>query len=122
MQSIKRNFTVGAALSALTLAFAIAPFLAVAARAQEPGKQPPAPQQPQPQMPDQTQPKSSSTFTGTIVKDGDGYSLHASTGSTYKLDDSSKAQQFEGKSVKVTGQLDEQAKMIHVENIEGSEG
>jgi hypothetical protein len=120
MQSIRRDLTVGA--FTLALALVCSPIVAVA-HAQEPGK-PPAPQtQPQPQMPDQTEaPSKSSSFTGTIVKDGDGYSLKDSSGSTFKLDDSSKAQQFEGKSVKVTGELDEQAKMIHVESIEGSEG
>jgi hypothetical protein len=121
MQSMKRDLTVGAFTLALALMCGSS-FLTVA-HAQEPGK-PPAPQtQPQPQMPDQTQaPAKSSSWTGTIVKDGDGYSLKDSSGSTFKLDDSSKAQQFEGKTVKVTGQLDDQAKMIHVESIEGSEG
>lgn len=125
MHSIKRDVTVSGALGAFTLALVLtcgSPFL-TAAHAQEPGKQPPIPRtQPQPQMPDQTTQSKSSTWTGTIVKDGDGYLLKDSSGSTFKLDDSSKAQQFEGKTVKVTGQLDEQAKMIHVENIEGSEG
>lgn len=118
---MKRDLTVGAFTLALALMCGSS-FLTVA-HAQEPGK-PPAPQtQPQPQMPDQTQaPAKSSSWTGTIVKDGDGYSLKDSSGSTFKLDDSSKAQQFEGKTVKVTGQLDDQAKMIHVESIEGSEG
>jgi hypothetical protein len=121
MQSIRRDFTVGAFTLALALTCG-SPFL-TAAHAQEPGK-PPVPQtQPQPQMPDQTPAQAkSASWTGTIVKDGDGYSLKASSGSMFKLDDSSKAQQFEGKTVKVTGQLDEQAKMIHVESIEGSEG
>ena len=65
--------------------------------------------------PDQAQ---SSTFTGTIVKDGEQFLLKDSTGAMYKLDDSSRAQSFEGKSVKVTGKLDTDAKLIHVDNIE----
>jgi len=125
MQSIKRDLTVFCALSALTLACTLA-FTSppIAAAAQEPGKQqPPMPQQqPQPQMPDQTQTKASSTFTGTVVKDGDSYSLRDSSGQTYKLDDSEEAKQFVGKTVKVTGTLDEEAKVIHVESIEGAEG
>ena len=120
MQSIKGNFTVGAAVATLALAMTCGTL--ASAHAQEPSK-PPVPQtQPAP-MPDQTQDQAkSASWTGTIVKDGDGYSLKDSSGSTFRLDDASKAQQFEGKAVKVTGQLDEQAKMIHVESIEGSEG
>jgi hypothetical protein len=72
----------------------------------------PAQEQPKP---DQAQ---SSTFTGTIVKDGEQFLLKDSTGAMYKLDDSSRAQSFEGKSVKVTGKLDTDAKLIHVDNIE----
>ena len=46
------------------------------------------------------------TFTGTVVKDGEQYVLRDSSGGVYKLDDSSRAQTFEGKTVKVTGRLD----------------
>jgi len=60
----------------------------------------------------------STTFTGTIVKDGEQYVLRDSSGSVYKLDDSSRAQNFEGKSVKVTGRLDVDSKLIHVDTIE----
>jgi uncharacterized protein YdeI (BOF family) len=85
------------------------------------------PQAPQPQNPPaQTSPDQaqnpdtakSTTFTGTVVKDGEQYVLRDSTGSVYKLDDSSRAQAFEGKTVKVTGRLDSNAKMIHVDSIE----
>jgi hypothetical protein len=80
-----------------------------------PGQVQPNPTQDQPQQ-NQAQ---STTFTGTVVKDGELYVLKASTGDIFKLDDSSKAQPFEGKSVKVTGKLvDTDAKLIHVENIE----
>ena len=58
------------------------------------------------------------TFTGTVVKDGEQYVLRDSSGGVYKLDDSSRAQTFEGKTVKVTGRLDNQSKMIHVDSIE----
>jgi hypothetical protein len=76
--------------------------------------QPPAPGQDQPKQ-DQAQ---ANTFTGTIVKDGAQFLLHETSGGIYKLDDSTRAQPFEGKSVKVTGKLDTDAKLIHVENIE----
>ena len=88
----------------------------------------PMPNQPQTQ-PDPTQPASgqdqskeaatqSTTFTGTITKHGEQYILKDSSGGVYKLDDATRAQPFEGKSVKVTGKLDTDAKLIHVENIE----
>jgi len=60
----------------------------------------------------------STTFTGTVVKDGEQYVLRDSSGSVYKLDDSTRAQTFEGKTVKVTGRLDSNSKMIHVDSIE----
>jgi uncharacterized protein YdeI (BOF family) len=73
--------------------------------------------------PDQATPNpdssKTSTFTGTIVKDGEQYVLRDSSGSVYKLDDSSRAQAFEGKTVKVTGRLDANSKMIHVDSIQG---
>jgi len=72
--------------------------------------------------PDQAMPNQDSktaTFTGTVVKDGEQYVLRDSSGSVYKLDDSSRAQAFEGKTVKVTGRLDANSKMIHVDSIQG---
>ncbi len=68
----------------------------------------------------QQQPAQSQTFTGTIAKAGEQYVLRDSSGSVYKLDDSAKAQSFEGKQVKVTGKLDTESKTIHVESIEGA--
>jgi hypothetical protein len=80
-------------------------------------------QQPQPDQPKQdTVTAKSATFTGTIAKDGEQYVLRDSSGGVYKLDDSARAKPFEGKSVKVTGRLDMDAKLIHVESIEGAEG
>lgn len=81
------------------------------------------PQNPSSQTPpDQAMPNQDSskitTFTGTIVKDGEQYVLRDSSGSVYKLDDSSRAQAFEGKTVKVTGKLDPNSKMIHVDSIQ----
>jgi hypothetical protein len=39
----------------------------------------------------------------------------------YKLDDTQRAKPFEDKTVKVSGQLDTEAKLIHVDTIEGVE-
>ena len=60
----------------------------------------------------------STTFTGTVVKDGEQYVLRDASGVVYKMDDSSRAQSFEGKTVKVTGRLDADTKLIHVDTIE----
>lgn len=71
--------------------------------------------------PDQTTPNNetkTTTFTGTIMKHGDEYVLQDSSGNVYKLDDSSRAQAFEGKTVKVRGRLDADSKMIHVDSIQ----
>ena len=84
---------------------------------QEP-QAPPAQTAPdQTMQPNQDQAKAT-TFTGTIVKDGENYVLRDSSGGIYKLDDSSRAQAFEGKTVKVTGKLDADSKMIHVDSIQ----
>lgn len=73
------------------------------------------PQSPPSQTPDASK---TTTFTGTIVKDGEQYILRDSSGSVYKLDDASRAQSFEGKTVKVTGRLDRDSKIIHVDSIQ----
>jgi len=90
---------------------------------QEP-QAPPAQTPPAQTSPDQsptTTPQDQSkatTFTGTIVKDGENYVLRDSSGGIYKLDNSTQAQTFEGKPVKVTGKLDTDSKMIHVDSIQ----
>jgi hypothetical protein len=68
----------------------------------------------------QEQPKQEQalTFTGTVIKDGEQFTLRDSSGVVYLLDDSTKARPFEGKPVKVTGHLGTEAKIIQVENIE----
>jgi hypothetical protein len=121
MQNIKRTLTLSVALG--TLAFTAAqawslPMSAIGTSGtmiQEPKPVPPTP------TPDQTQQDQakSTTFMGTVVRDGESFSLRDGSGSMYKLDDASKAQPFEGKQVKVTGRLDTEAKLIHVDAIEG---
>ena len=51
------------------------------------------------------------------MKNGENYVLRDSSGGVYKLDDSSRAQAFEGKTVTVTGRLDADSKTIHVDTI-----
>jgi uncharacterized protein YdeI (BOF family) len=119
MQSIKRDLSFGLTASALVFACALAwgsPFVGTESRAaarQEP-QQAQAPQ-------DETKASKSATFTGTVVKSGDQFILRDSSGQVYKLDDAESAKPYEGKAVKITGKLDEQAKLIHVESIEGTE-
>jgi hypothetical protein len=92
--------------------------------AQEPSKPLPAQTQDKPDMQQPTQNQSgkettaSSVFTGTIVKDGSNFLLRESTGNVYHLDPASSVEAFAGKSVKVTGKLEESAKIIHVDTIE----
>ena len=84
---------------------------------QEP-QTPPSQQNPSDQAMPNPDSSKTTTFTGTVVKDGEQYVLRDSSGSVYKLDDSSRAQAFEGKTVKVTGRLDPDSKMIHVDSIQ----
>ncbi|MEI9968672.1 MAG: DUF5818 domain-containing protein [Terracidiphilus sp.] len=142
MRSIKSNLFDLSVLGAIVLAFALAwgsPFASAGSATTQDQAQPQQqpnqsqPQQPQPdQAPPQPQPNQaqpqpdqnkaqSATFTGTVVKNGEQFALRDSSGAVYTLDDSQRAKPFEGKTVKVTGQLDEQAKVIHVESIEGVE-
>src|SRR3569833_900401 len=87
---------------------------------QAPPAQPP-PAQTTPNQSTTTTPQDQSkatTFTGTIEKDNENYVLRDSSGGIYKLDNSTQAQTFEGKTVKVTGKLDADSKMIHVDSIQ----
>lgn len=116
MRSLKQNLFDISALVAMALALVFAwgsPFVASGpARAQ---------MEVQPQQQPDGSPAKSATFTGTVVKNGNQYMLRDSSGQIFGLDDAEKARPFEGNTVKVTGQLDEQAKVIHVENIESAD-
>ena len=57
-------------------------------------------------------------FAGTIVQLGSTFLLRGSSGAVYRLDDASRAQQFAGLPVKVTGKLDSTMKVIRVVKIE----
>jgi hypothetical protein len=63
-------------------------------------------------------------FHGTVVREGLNYMLRDSSGEEYRLDAMSSAQAFEGRPVKVSGQLEESSRLIHVQEIEepGREG
>jgi hypothetical protein len=60
------------------------------------------------------------TFTGTVMRNGEQFVLRETSGQIYRLDDPRHAQSFEGKAVKVTGSLDTEAHLIHVERIESA--
>lgn len=57
------------------------------------------------------------TFTGTIGKGSDGYFLKGANGASYRLDDAMKAQPFDGKNVQISGKLELDTNLIHVESI-----
>ncbi|HEY1806369.1 MAG TPA: DUF5818 domain-containing protein [Terracidiphilus sp.] len=96
--------------------------LALAQEQPQPPQQSQPPDQAQaPQPPDQNQ-NQAATFAGTVVKDGEQYDLRDSSGETFKLDATAQAKPYAGKTVKVTGQLDVKAKVIHIETIESVEG
>lgn len=78
------------------------------------------PQQPR-QAPDQSAQAQSSgqdaqahVFSGTIVRTGTKYQLQDASGKMYDLDHQDLAQQYEGKEVRVKGELDPDGKTIHV--------
>jgi len=123
MQSVRNSFVRRSVFSVLALTFALTLGSSYAtsstALAQQPAQEPAPGQSAQDPAPGQAQnQKQSTTFTGTISHSGGQYVLRDSSGTTYTLDDSERAKAFDGKAVKVTGQLDQEAKMIHVENIE----
>jgi len=112
---VKRDLVLASTVGALALAFALAwagPIDTSSTRAQD---------QSQPRrQPDQGQVKSA-TFRGIIIRIDDDYVLHDGQGTLYKLDDAIRARHFVGKFVKVTGELDQQAMVIHVVSIEGTD-
>jgi len=59
-------------------------------------------------------------FVGSIAKGSSGKFVLHTGGTDYQLDDQSQAGKFEGKDVKVTGQLDQSSNTIKVQSIEPS--
>jgi hypothetical protein len=117
MRSMNKNFSEFCTLCAVTLVFALVlagPLVApgpVLARGQE-----------RPTQQSEKTQNQAATFAGTVVKDGEHFDLRDSSGEVFRLDDAERAKPFAGRTVKVTGELDVQAKVIHVESIEGAEG
>jgi hypothetical protein len=66
----------------------------------------------------QPQPPAAQTFTGTIVKEGSRYVLKVSSDNVYQLFDQERAQQYEGKQVKIAGTLDATGNSLHITSIE----
>jgi Protein of unknown function (DUF5818) len=58
-------------------------------------------------------------FMGTIFKDGNAYVLRSGD-ERYRLDRQKKAKNYEGKDVQITGTLDNERKLIHVEKVKVS--
>jgi uncharacterized protein YdeI (BOF family) len=122
MNSTKMRMILGVSSCAVVLASvqaygATAPISASPMPVIQEPQTPPTQTSPDQAMPNQDSSKTA-TFTGTVVKDGEQYVLRDSSGGVYKLDDTSRAQAFEGKTVKVTGRLDANSKMIHVDSIQ----
>lgn len=66
----------------------------------------------------QPQQPSAQTFTGTIAKDSGKYILKVAEGTVYQIDDQEKVRSYEGKQVKVAGNLDAKNNVLHITNIE----
>ena len=58
------------------------------------------------------------TFTGTISKEADSFTLKVSDTTSYKLDNQQQVQQYLGQRVRVTGTLDPASNLIHVDRVE----
>lgn len=124
MHGIKRELLLWSTVSALVFTIAVAwgsPFTmsppsALAARLRPGAKtQQSCSSQPSAQMQQQEQ---TSTFSGTVVKSGASYALLDACGKTYKLNDTSEAEGYMGKAVRVLGQLDLQSGTIYGESIQ----
>ena len=58
-------------------------------------------------------------FMGMFFKDGNAYILKSGN-DKHRLDSQKKAKSYEGKDVQITGKVDEDKKLIHVEKIKVS--
>jgi len=66
--------------------------------------------------------ESARSFEGKITKSGDEYVLQDNATSTsYKLDDQTKAKEYEGKNVKVMATMDPSSNTLHVVDITSAE-
>ena len=80
----------------------------------------PTPNAETPAVPSSTETSTSpaQTFTGTISKEADSFTLKVSDTTSYKLDNQEQVQQYVGQRVRVTGTLDPASNLIHVERVE----
>jgi hypothetical protein len=58
------------------------------------------------------------TFAGTIAKDGNRYVLKGADNTAYPIDDQEKAKLYEGKQVRIAGNLDAKTNVLRVASIE----
>jgi len=58
------------------------------------------------------------SISGTIVKSGGQYVLHASSGQVYQLSGASRAKAYVGKTVTVTGKVNASSHLIDVQSIQ----
>jgi Protein of unknown function (DUF5818) len=103
-------------IATLALAAALSPAaFAQQGQTTQPGSNEPQTQNtPAPDTPADTQTQS---FSGTIVKTKNHYVLKTDR-MTYQLDDETKAKQFEGKQVNVSGTVDKSTSVIRVTDIQ----
>ena|SRR5258708_6845946 len=85
-----------------------------------PQQQNPTAPQPQPNLPASgaSETARAQTFTGIVSKEADNFILQVSKMVSYKLDNQTQIQQYEGQRVRVTGTLDSAINLIHVEKVE----
>jgi hypothetical protein len=119
---MKNRFNFLGPVVILALLFALVMPVPQLAAQQSPGSQPYASPQPAAPTPDAPAPSNEmKAFSGTIVKDGGKLVLKDTTNKVvFQLDDQSKAKDYVGKDVKVTGSLDASTNTIHVESIEAA--
>jgi hypothetical protein len=107
MKQIGREVALFVAISALVFIFALACGTPFVVKAETPNQV--LAESPQAQ---------SSVFQGTVLRNGERFSLRTSSGQIYLLDDPEHVQPYEGKNVRITGTLDSNAKLIHVARID----
>jgi hypothetical protein len=57
-------------------------------------------------------------LTGTVQQSGEQFFLRSVSGHVYRLDDPRHAQPYNGRPVRIAGNLDTEAQLIHVEHID----
>lgn len=113
------NFLLRIALAFLLVAGTVALTAPTTAQQGNPDPRQPGTTQRQAEPQDGTQTQDAKPFNGIIMKEKGKLILKDTTTKVnYQLDDQDKAKAFVGKQVKVTGKLDLETNLIHVESIE----